>query len=400
MNATGPGGWILVTWLVCIAAAKADVVVNSPISLTHRVQIQPIRVHKTTGQAAATFGTTSAETYIKNQINRIWAQAGVRIDWLPINEYTSNSAYDGSPADYSTTARPQSQLSTMVSAAGMPPKSSNGIVINLFFVGIVPGFPQTTDNTANGLAFVDSNGVNAWVGPNLLTFTSGMDVIASVLAHEIGHNLGLNHAADGGDNLMSPGGTSSRLTPAQRTTVFTNSGGVDGFDFLQPLPMPSQYSQWAAAQSVTGSPADDDDRDGIPNVVEFMLNLNPRSFSTLPAPVAGPSGLIWTLAKQPAALTDGLVYQVKTSSNLASWLNAGVAGSGSTVIQNTTSTLVVRLDPGLPGRFMRLEVSIPVELAAGAAVASSDPAIDIPESARVLPNGGGFSLSLANPDSD
>lgn len=384
---------ILFAGFIMVSPAMAEVTVNPAIPLTHRVQIQPIRVHTTTGEVAPTFGSASTETYIKNQINRIWAQAGVRIDWLPVNEYTDDFTYDGWPANYSTNARPEDDLGTLVDDAPVPPKSSNGIVINLFFCGIVPGFPQTTNNTSNGLAFVDSNGISAWVGPELLTFTAGMDVVASVLAHEIGHNLGLNHTANNGDNLMSPGGTSDRLTSTQRTTVFTNNSGTDGFDFLQALAAPDNYSQWAAARSVTGTPAGDDDHDGVANVIEFMLGLNPKVSSTLPAAVAGTNGLTWTLTKQAPALADGLIYQVKSSSNLVSWLNAGSAGSGSTVLQDSSSSLVVRLNPGAPARFMRLEVAIPAGLGAGATVTTFVPA-DAPTAPRVYPNGGGHAVEL------
>lgn len=344
----------------------AQVVVSSPIAVTHRVQIQPVRVKKTDGTTATTFGTAAQETYIKEQINRVWAQVGVEITWLPFTEYTNNFAYDGSPASYTSTVRPTSHLGQIVDAAGVPPKSGNAIVLNLFFVEIVPGFAQVSDNTANGLAFVDSNGITMHVGANLPGFQGGRDVIASVAAHEIGHNLGLIHTANGTDNLMSPGGAEERLTSAQKTTVFTNNSGVDSYEFLQQAASSSRYQQWAATNGLTGGAEDDQDKDGIVNVIEFMLGLNPKVSSKLPVPVVAANGLTWTLPKNADALADGLVYQVE-SGGPTTWLPAGTTGSGSTVVQNNSTALVVRLNSGGTRRFMRMDVDVPAAVAPAAA---------------------------------
>ena len=356
----------------------------APVTVTHRVQIQPIRVKKTDGTTATSFGGSSETAYIQQQINRVWAQVGVRIDWLPFTEYTSNFAYQGS-GNYSVNNRPSADLNTIVNAAGAPPKSSNAIVINMFFVEIVPAFPHLDDNYANGYAFIDSNGITMHVGEELLTFPEGLDVIAGVAAHEIGHNLGLDHYTLTDDNLMNAsGGSADYLTNGQKTTVFTNNTGTDGFEFLQVVPA-SNYSQWATTNGLTGGPEGDHDRDGIANVIEFMLGLNPNASSVLPVPVRAANGLTWTLPKNASAVADGLAYQVQSGITLGSWINAGAAGSGSTVVTNNASTLVVRLNSGLSRSFMRLRVdSSPVASPAAAAFL-------LPESnpgPRVLPDTG------------
>jgi hypothetical protein len=305
----------------------------------------------------------------------------VRIDWLPFVDYTDNFAYQGS-GDYSENPRPDADLAAIVNGAGSPPKSSNAIVINLFFVGIAPGFTQSEGFSVNGRAFLDSNGVALHVDEDLLAFEEGLDGIASIAAHEIGHNLGLDHY-DLSDNLMNTFlGPASYLTNAQKNTVFTNDAGTDGFDFLQVAPPPSNYSQWAATNGLTGGPEGDDDRDHIDNVIEFMLGLNPKAPSVLPVPVFAANGLTWTFSKSAAAVADGLVYQVQSANTLGPWLAAGVAGSGSTVVTNNSTSLVVRLDSGGSRRFMRFNVdSSPVASGAGAAfiLPASDPEF------RVLP---------------
>src|SRR6187402_505417 len=135
MEVPAPLLWLRLAFFAILPATglrlNAAVVVNPPQTLTHRVEVQPIRVRKTSGAIATTLGSSTSETYIKSQINRVWAQTGVRIDWLPFTDYTNDFAYDGSPGNYNSTSRPDNHLDIIVDSAGSPPKSANRLVINM-----------------------------------------------------------------------------------------------------------------------------------------------------------------------------------------------------------------------------------------------------------------------------
>src|SRR5262249_29892284 len=152
---------------------------------------------------ATVFGNASQAASIEAGIDKIWAQAGIDINFLPaINRYNSTFAYQGIAG---SGKRPSSDLGTILTNArnqgGVLNPSST--VIDMFFVNVTPGFTPLSENTTAGLANIARNGIAVFVGDNLLTFQNGLDIVAAVVAHEIGHNLGLSHTADGRANLMA-----------------------------------------------------------------------------------------------------------------------------------------------------------------------------------------------------
>ncbi len=341
--------------------ASADFVVNPAEPITHFVRVQPVIVEKSNGTEAEFMGNASTEAYIKNRIGQAWAQVGVEIEWLPPTSYTSNFAYDGSPGNYSSSSRPQSHLRDIVDAAGTPPKSSDAIELNMFFVEVVPGFSALPDNYANGLAFIDDNGSAIHVGSTLLTWDAGRDLVASVIAHEIGHNLGLYHYDTTNDNLMNSGsGTAEKLTSDQKSTIFDDKfWRIDSYEYLQSVGSESNYGEWAGLFGVSADPEDDDDGDRLSNGFEFLYGSAPDSPTPFPAPNRTAAGPVWTLPKSAEAVEDGFDYEVHTSPTLDGWLPAGDTGSGSTLLTDNSSEVSVRLDHGAPSAFLRVEVNPP-----------------------------------------
>lgn len=228
-------------WLVVPLQGWSALVVNPAMEIMHQLRVQPIIVSQAAsegGAAATFFGNAEQQAEIEGYVDTIWAQAGIDVVFLAPTTYVSSFAYDGYPEDHTYSYRPTVDLSRIVAEG---PVSQDPTVLNLFFVEVVPGYPYTSGYSVNGLAFVDGNGVAMFVGSELLTFTAGLQGIAKVVAHEIGHNLGLDHLAEGG-NLMQEADAEERgerISAAQIATIFTNDAGPDGFELLVPVPEPS-----------------------------------------------------------------------------------------------------------------------------------------------------------------
>ena len=191
----------LVLVLAVGSTAGAALSLNPARPIAYELTVQPIVVSNNDGSDPAEFfGNSSQQSSIESLIDQIWAQAGVDVDWLSPNAWNHTAANQGTIG-----------LGSVVStgdAAGVD--SDVPTVLNMYFVEGIQGFGGAVfgENTAAGIAFSPGNGVTQYVGSNLLGWSGGREVIASVVAHEIGHNLGLPHPGTQLDeNLMNGSGS-------------------------------------------------------------------------------------------------------------------------------------------------------------------------------------------------
>lgn len=372
---------------ISVLSLEAAVIVNDPLATTNRVFINVIQFATSSGLHAQDFGTPAQEKYVKEQTDRILNQAGIDVEFSPTITVVNDFAYDGYPDDYSATPRPQNDLSDIRGTFVDPPNYSDAEVINLYLVEIVPGFKALSENSANGLAYIDGNGIAMQIGSNLLGFQNGRDVIASVLAHEIGHNLGLSHTADNIDNLMSPGGDTDQLTQTQINTIFTDRFGVDGYDFAKPLGE-THFSAFLAASGLSGGETGDEDFDGLPNLLEFALGTDPAfpDRSRLePLQQVAAGSITLDFRKRASALEDGVTYLLEYSTDLNTpWEDVGTGSSGSTLLEDSEFRIAGTNNNG-GTEFMRLRMArtTPATFARSASAASSNRERPIPADAPI-----------------
>ena len=191
------------------APAARALIINPAQGITHQVHVQLIQVQDDAGSnPAPLLGSASERSAIEAFIDQIWAQAGIDIVFdATATLWNSTFGLSGTPGN--NAPRPSSDLSAMmIAAASAGVLSADPLALHMFYVDIVPGFSQTGSNTVNGLASIPGSRSAVWVGPNLTTFGTGREVVASVLSHEIGHNLGLPHITQAWNLLQSSGAPS------------------------------------------------------------------------------------------------------------------------------------------------------------------------------------------------
>jgi hypothetical protein len=129
---------------------------------------------------------------------------------------------------------------------------------------------------------------------------------------------------------------------------------VDGLDF----------ATWAELHDLHGADATsgaDKDRDGCCNMVEYALNMDPRSADVPPIhgtreDSGGHSWLVIRYRRWDNRISAGLCYAGEWSVNLSTWSTAGIIDEADTAAPQVTgsSARICRVQADVPEKFLRL----------------------------------------------
>lgn len=111
------------------------------------------------------------------------------------------------------------------------------------------------------------------------------------------------------------------------------------------------FYAWATANSVTGGPNGDSDNDGIRNLVEYALALNPAAFDGQAGSYNPATGVISFTKRQDAIENGDVTYIIQTSNNLIDWTPAVTHAAG-----NTDASISTTLALDGAKKFARLAV--------------------------------------------
>ncbi len=175
------------------------------------LEVQPIQVCDDAGFICAQV------EFFEEVTDQIWSQANIDVSFLPLNQLNDSTylttdedefldlSFSGDPGDFG-----RHPDSTEISGP-----------INLWFVDVIE---TTTGLIQYGNAWIGLNGV--LISDDILDFNNGLGRI-DVIAHELGHNLGLQHSTFGAgtpENLMSSG--SVRTVPESIDDIVPNGDGL------------------------------------------------------------------------------------------------------------------------------------------------------------------------------
>ncbi len=220
--------------LALTAGAQATLVVNAPQPITKSFLVQIVDTAADNGSnVAPLFGTPTQQQAIFDDVNLIWAQAGIQVQFEFYGS-TWNNTFANSGDVGNNNPRPGSDINQITSTAALA-LHLDSKANQLFMLQIVPSFSQQSTNVTVGFSFTGNNGMTFYAGSSLPGSTAGQEAIASVLAHEIGRNFSLTTDTTDSQNLMNPAFTS----PAGDYLTSSQISQARGSSFLTSVPEPS-----------------------------------------------------------------------------------------------------------------------------------------------------------------
>lgn len=185
-----------------------------------------------------------------NNTRAIWLQAGIDVTFMPMAWYYNSSGQnpyqyisDFSCSSTGCSSKTFNNLTSGKTGKLLPPLSPDATTINMFFVNHLSG-DNTVAAPAFGFSWIGANGIavasDTFFPPTNAFGVPLYPVHYDTLAHEIGHNLGLDHTTYGagtactgvpspnGCNVMDAGNI--RVVPSGTTCSATGPNGGALYD--------------------------------------------------------------------------------------------------------------------------------------------------------------------------
>jgi len=244
---------------------------------------------------------------------------------------------------------------------------------------LVAGDSHTAALISVPVNFFDDRAIDRSTTP--VTFTiknTGNEELTLGTMTKDGAHSGDFTVSDPVDTTVAPGATTTftvTFTPSElgnRTATIhlpSNDSNSNPFDLiLVGTGVLSKLDTWRQTHFIspanTGDAADlaDPDQDGIANLLEFALGLNPNSRNILPITTTeGGEAMQFTYTRSKSAFLDDLIFQVQSSGSLTSgtWGTAGVSPETILFDDGTTQTVRVSVATSPESSFLRLSVTAP-----------------------------------------
>ena len=210
---------VLVGCIGLLTGARA-----SATTIDRSFKVQIVRICNDAGTVCA------ATPYFPAETTKIYAQAGIAPIFLPIQDLNKSSILNGTNG-----------IGAISMAAFGCTSPCAPLTTTLFAF-----FANTLDNTIYGNAWLGYNG-SAFDASLITNFNSGVGR-RDTFAHELGHNLGLDHY-EVANNLMASGGV--RAIPSSVADITPDGAQLDQFTASQIVTLRS--SPFVFANDLTGA---------------------------------------------------------------------------------------------------------------------------------------------------
>lgn len=308
-----------------------------------------------------------------------WAESGT-VYWCVVGGVSQNgSLTSGDPARTTYLSRGRTSFNTGATGAGSSigtlSSSNRGFLAigsTTFLQGppggvngaILAGANSSTSGVNLAGVVIPTSGINTledFLPPIKLTyFGIGIDPRQALASGPIAGTAGLEgtldlyrfiHETSGADLTAGASAGNAVLGTGQFIGTLTlDSSGNLKIQGVGSGPAPG-FSTWASTNNVTGGTGGDSDQDGISNLMEYALALNPAASDG--APGAFTDSTISFTKRAEAVTNNDVTYAIQESDDLG----ISDAWQAVTPTTNTTTAITYTLPAGSPKKFARLIVN-------------------------------------------